>query len=207
MSVKVPAGTVKANAVPCDVTWSAMGEASTGASLTLTTVSMKPPLTESLPLPLPLPCAVGRGDEQAERADVGVGRRAAEGARGGVEREPRRQRGARGARSGRGERGRVAQRVAGVDVGKGTGRHGEGECRALRRELVGDGRDEDGRVVDIGNGQHEVVEHRTSLPSVAVTRMATAPTSALAGVPEKVCVAASNVSQAGRPAPEASFAP
>ena len=42
--------------------------------------------------------------------------------------------------------------------------------------------------------------------SVAVTRTTRLPTSALAGVPEKRCVAASNFSHDGSAAPEASWA-
>ena len=48
MSVKVPDGSVKANGRSCVADWPAIGRANTGASLTLATVSMKPPLTETL---------------------------------------------------------------------------------------------------------------------------------------------------------------
>ena len=104
------------------------------------------------------PHLIGGGNPDLERANVGVGRCAAEGGGGGVEGEPDRQGGAVGAAGGQ------HQGVPGVGVGKGVAGQGEGEGGVLVGGLRRHRRLEHRGHVGTAHRQREGVGHRRAQP-------------------------------------------
>ena len=146
------------------------------------------------------PCGIGCGDADGERADIAVLRRAGEGAGCRIEAEPGGQRAA----VGQGCREREA--VANIDIDEARGRHGETEAGILIGGLVGNHGGGYGSIVGIVDGDGEVLGGGCPCGIGCGDADGEAPTSPLRGVPEKVLVAGSKLSQAGSGLPSARVA-
>ena len=143
-SLKLAGGTVKLKPASSLVVWSAMVTETTGASLTLATLTLK-----SWEAVAPeVSVAVTR---MVERPDIIVQRRAGEGLGGRIEAEPC------GQGAAVGQCRRQGELVAHIDIAEAGGRHGEAEARVLIGGLVGNGDGNNRGVIDIGNTDAEVL--------------------------------------------------